>query len=123
MKKIYLAILLVASISGCGGGSSSPTSETPKTVLIARTPAQLRWDDAVNYCKAITIGGKTGWRLPTQPELSAYAKTGTELDGGAIWSSTQAQPTYHYWVSLNNTTGTATAGADYSYFYVRCAHD
>lgn len=84
---------------------------------------QLRWSDADIYCRTTTLSGQTGWRLPTQEELTAYAKMGADIGGGAAWSSTPAQPTFHYYVSLNSTTGTAFAAEDTSYFHVRCAHD
>lgn len=123
MKKLSL-VLLALVLSACGGGgSSTPTTPTTKTVLIVRTPAQLRWADADAYCKALSVSGQTGWRLPTQPELSAYAQGGTDIGSGAVWSSSEAGATMHYYVSLNSTTGSAFAASDASYFYVRCAHD
>jgi hypothetical protein len=110
------------SCGGGGGGNSGP-----HTVSIARTPAQLKWADANSYCAGNSFNGQSGWRLPTQPELTAYAQTGQDdvdgKGGGEAWSSAAAQPTYHYAVNLNLISGTAEAYADVSYLYVRCAHD
>jgi|SRR6185437_13114645 len=123
--KTFILLLSVA-LSACGGGSSGGTSGT-HSVSIARTPAQLNWSDANTYCTTNAFSGETGWRLPTQPELTAYAQTGNDTadgkGGGEAWSSTVAQPTYHYAVNLNDVSGTAQAYADTSYLYVRCAHD
>lgn len=116
---------ICVTLLGCGGGGGA--NDGPHTINIARTPAQLKWADADAYCRNTTLAGQTSWRLPTQPELTAYAKTGADIadgkGGGAAWSSTPAQPTFHYYVSLNSTNGTAVAGDDNSFFYVRCAHD
>lgn len=122
VKTVVFGILAIAGLNGCGGGGGSDT-HAAQSISIVRTPAQLKWADADSYCRTTTFSNKTGWRLPTQPELSAYAQMGTETGGGAVWSSTEAQPTFHLYVSLNSTTGTATAAADTSFFYVRCAHD
>lgn len=121
MKKL-IAICCVTFLYGCGGSSGSSTPAAVK-VSIARTPAQLKWTDADTYCKTITISGKTGWRLPTQGELAAYAQGGTDSGGGAVWTSQVANPSYHYYISLNAMTGEATAASDTNLFYVRCAHD
>ena len=114
-----LAALLI--LSGCGGGGDGS-----HTVDIVRTPAQLRWADADVYCRGTKFLDQGGWRLPTIEELSAYAKTGNDIadgkGGGAVWSSTEAAPTSHYWVSLNSKNGTAYVGVDTNYYYVRCAH-
>ena len=118
-KLIYIAIISAFVLAGCGGGSAEPNH----IVNIVRTPAQLSWVNADIYCSSNAFAGQSGWRLPTQSELIAYAKSGADNGGGGVWSSTPAQPTYHYWVTLNGTSGAATAGADYSFFYVRCAHD
>lgn len=121
VKTAALGILAIAVLTGCGGGGSD--AQVAQPLSIVRTPVQMKWADADNYCRTTTFSNKTGWRLPTQPELSAYAQMGTEIGGGAVWSSTAAQATFHLYVSLNGTTGTATAAADTSLFYVRCAHD
>lgn len=33
------------------------------------------WDEAVNYCESVNIGGKKGWRLPTRDELISVLDT------------------------------------------------
>lgn len=123
MSKALIMAVAVSCVSGCGGGSGGDSVSGTHTVNIVRTPAQLRWTDADAYCRNTAILGQSGWRLPTLNEITAYAKSGADLNGGAAWSSTQAQPSFHYYVSLNNTNGTALTAEDISYFAVRCAHD
>lgn len=57
----------------------------------------LTWDNANSFCANTTIYGQTGWRLPTQPELSALhaafqnnlsALTSQQWMLGNTWSST-----------------------------------
>jgi len=104
------------SLVSVDGVSATPVALTWSPFL----KQTYRWSDANTYCTTSSINGQTGWRLPTQPELTALAQSGTRLNEGGVWTSTPAQPTYHYRISLNGTTGTADAYADYSYLYVLC---
>ena len=58
------------------------------------------WQDAINYCRTLNIGGRIGWRLPTVEELSSLVDA-SEFDpalpaghpfenvqSNAYWSST-----------------------------------
>lgn len=36
---------------------------------------KVSWEEAVNYCENMDLGGKTGWRLPTRDELIALLDT------------------------------------------------
>ena len=57
------------------------------------------WQDAINYCRNLNIGGRIGWRLPTVEELSSLVDesqsnpalpTGHPFDNvrsGNYWSS------------------------------------
>lgn len=63
------------------------------------------WSTANGYCTATTINGQTGWRLPTQSELSALYDSGL-ADGAPswiadfTWSSTGNGSGQHYYVNL-----------------------
>ena len=49
------------------------------------------WDVANNLCQASRVGGRTGWRLPTQGELNTLFNQRTTIDGfsgATYWSST-----------------------------------
>ncbi len=51
------------------------------------------WANANSYCIATTINGSTGWRLPTETELSDLHTSGAMKDHGwelaRTWSSTE----------------------------------
>jgi hypothetical protein len=81
------AILFVAVIGlpGCGSSNSGPadggadagmdgglTWLDPSTNFVWQKwpPAEAKsWQSAVDYCTGLTLGGMTGWRLPTISEL------------------------------------------------------
>jgi Protein of unknown function (DUF1566)/TPR repeat len=47
--------------------------------------AAMTWDDAGAYCSSLTLGGFSGWRLPTIPEMRSeeylYPVTNTDKNG------------------------------------------
>jgi formylglycine-generating enzyme required for sulfatase activity len=52
------------------------------------------WNDATEYCRALSLGGHTDWRLPSIEELEALrdaspdaAETPIQLDSCCLWSS------------------------------------
>jgi len=64
------------------------------------------WNTANTYCTTATINGQTGWRLPTQPELSALYASGAIVAGLGwtkvlTWSSTSYEPGTHSVVDLD----------------------
>jgi len=66
---------------------------------------QYTYASAVSLC-AGSISGLTGWRLPTQPELSALYTSGAMNGQGwtlyTTWSSTPGTPGSQYGVGLDN---------------------
>ena len=66
-----------------------------------------------------TINGQTGWRLPTQTELSAlYASGAMNGQGWTLdytWSSTPNGPGAHFTVSLDDVHVLGNKDADVSY--------
>jgi hypothetical protein len=66
----------------------------------------LDWTQANTFCTTTVINGQTGWRLPTQPELSAlYTSNAMNGQGWTLsgtWSSTPIGVGYHYIVGLSN---------------------
>jgi hypothetical protein len=84
------------------------------------------WANAVAYCTNTTINGVTGWRMPTQSELSAlyaaYPSNSSVLTGqgwtlASTWSSTVSVGG-HYEVGLDG--GGVFAGVDTNVHYVSC---
>ena len=52
-----------------------------------KNPKALNYDDAKLYCFALTIDGKTGWRLPTIDELKEIYSV-KQMYRTFYWSST-----------------------------------
>ena len=63
------------------------------------------WTNANAYCTNTTINGQTGWRLPTQSELSVLYTSGAMKGQGwtlyVTWSSEVYSADYHYYVDLD----------------------
>jgi hypothetical protein len=100
-----------------GGMSDTFTTTTPSGGYVSQggllwMPTRTgSWSEANTYCTTSNINGQTGWRLPTQPELSALYSSGlSENQGWAhdywfyIWSSTlyDSSGPYYYYVALKN---------------------
>ncbi len=52
---------------------------------------EYRWADAVDYCQALNLAGKTDWRLPNKEELASSHRLAFEfphLADSYYWSST-----------------------------------
>lgn len=75
------------------------------------------WLNAVAWCPTATINGMTGWRMPTQPELSAFwaAKGAAYLasagwTSGTVWTSTPFNS--NAWLMVAMGDGSLTYGTD-----------
>lgn len=67
------------------------------------------WNQANDYCRNLTLGGRSGWRLPTIAELAGvfdqakdgqqglHAKGGIRLSWPGVWSSTQGNNAEEKW--------------------------
>jgi hypothetical protein len=79
------------------------------------------WSDANSFCTTTTINGTTGWRLPTEFELTdLYASAAMSGQGWTLaktWSST-VSGTAHLAVDLSN--GVPTPQMDSNGAYVTC---
>lgn len=53
------------------------------------TEIQANWDDARLYCFSLNIDGKTGWRLPTDEELTEIYQSPNDFVKDGYWSSTE----------------------------------
>jgi hypothetical protein len=112
--------ILTASVrfEGVMGGSAVLDKETG--LVWARyaniASGTKTWEDAMEYCRNLNIGGRIGWRLPTVEELSSLVdetESSPALPDGHpfiavqssyYWSSTtHASETYDAWaVSMSN---------------------
>ncbi|BBD07454.1 DUF1566 domain-containing protein [Desulfovibrio ferrophilus] len=69
----------------------------------------LNWQDALNYCEALNLGGKSDWRLPNAKELQSivdYSRSPTATKSAAIdpaFSVSKIES--YYWTSTTHLDG------------------
>jgi hypothetical protein len=99
--------------TGSGGSATQSATVTVTGAYVAQggltwMPVSfwMSWYSANNYCLSFNGLGKSGWRLPTNNELSALYASGAMNGQGWIldetWSSTSDGGGYNYSVYLNN---------------------
>jgi hypothetical protein len=97
-----------------GGLTWMPISSTSPTVM--------NWTTANTYCTTTVIDGLTGWRLPTQPELSALSTSGAMNGLGwtlyVTWSSTPDGSGGY--IGVNLATGRSSSYSGSGTFYATC---
>ena len=141
-NRFLLTTALVAMLVAACGGAGVPTgfiqqpigggvvlTWTPNTIGGWNGQGDTDWNTADTYCRTTTINGQTGWRLPTQFELSSLYDSGL-LAGkpgwtlNYTWSSTPDEPGVHpgsgiyHGVSLSS--GIVGWFYDTEYVYVSC---
>ena len=96
-----------------------------KTKLIWQKwePGEMNWQEAVDYCRGLSIDGKRGWRLPDRLELESALKIKHRFPNAAI---------SYYWSSSSNIANSKIAWCVYfgkpyvgyydksGYTFVRC---
>jgi len=60
----------------------TPTWKDPKTGLEwqCESPGEMTWDEALEYAKSLSLGGKDDWRIPTVLELDTLLDRKTLFD-------------------------------------------
>jgi hypothetical protein len=76
------------------------------------------WLNARDYCTNTTINGLTGWRLPTQAELSALQASGAMNGQGWTLGATFSDTTIAIVLFVN--LGDGSTGYDWNNHYVSC---
>lgn len=112
------------------------TWQDPKTGLEWQyeTPGEMTWNEALEYAKSLSLGGKNDWRLPTAAELETlldrsilYDKLRPIMreevpfrDTLSYWSSTTfARDTYSAWIVMFDGAYVLSYYKSNSY-HVRC---
>jgi hypothetical protein len=107
-------------------------------------------EDAINYCKNLTLDGVSGWRLPNINELYTLAdithydpaidstfenrlsigenNTNEHYRAANFWSSTYFgpntdNPNIHYYRTFNERDGASHRCRSYMGMHVRCVRD
>jgi hypothetical protein len=111
---------LTVTAAGTATGATVVTSGSLQWMGVSSVDT---WTKARDFCTG-TIEGTTGWRQPTQAELTDLQKSGAIAGHGwtlgATWSSTagKAASTNHVVVDLSS--GTAVERSDTDSAYVSC---
>jgi hypothetical protein len=121
----------------------APPSPTPRVRidaeltedgLIAAPSIHLMWtpdaagafsyEDAVGYCRALELGGRDGWRLPTASELvellAADIVPASPGRGGSLWTSSPAE---HRGVITIDTTDWRQSWSETGLGHVICVRE
>ena len=136
MKRIFLTVLALSSLTGCGDSDSDSTSSIPGFI-----DTNLTWQDeysseqntltqAKYYCQNLE-SGDFGWRLPTIDELSGLYNIRDDLkmyERNFYWSSTYAGENNYYGASnykgVDFSDGRNTLATDHRHHhYIRCVRD
>ena len=81
MKKIiFLTVFVLFTLVACD--DSLQWSE--------KAPNEMKWKDALNYCKNLNEGGHNDWRLPNIDELRTLIKAPGTISGGKCQISEKA---------------------------------
>ena len=111
MKKILLIMI------GLSVGLMADFTRDANTAIVTDSVTGLQWQDdttpskswqgAIDYCEALTLGGKSDWRLPNINEL-------TSLVDDTVYDPSISNVFQHtisnlYWSSTTNAGGTSTA--------------
>ncbi|HMK49858.1 MAG TPA: DUF1566 domain-containing protein [Thermodesulfovibrionales bacterium] len=90
------------------------------------------WDQAMQYCVSLSLGGYSGWRLPSKRELHSIVNYGIATPGPTINNIFINTKANYYWSSTQQAYDPATAWAVSFYagyvfynsrnlnYYVRC---
>jgi len=144
MKKSTLSLLLLIGISSfllAGNFSRDNIKEVVTDNVtgliwqddVAAKTVTKTWEDAIDYCEALTLGGYTDWHLPNYNEL--YSIGDRSRYNPSIDSTFQNVVSDYYWSSTTIARDISSAwgvyfdtGYDFmsgktNTYYVRCVRD
>jgi len=104
MKKSILSLLLIVSIS-CADFIRDNANNIVTDIFTnlqwqddaAVTSTIKNWQDAIDYCETLSLGGHSDWHLPSKNELQSIIDS--SMHNPAISSVFQNRSSYYYWSS------------------------
>jgi len=142
MRRIPLSMIALSAMAMADFSRSSEGIVTDNTTKLqwqddysdnGGSVKGAKWEDAIDYCEALTLGGYDDWRLPNFNEL--YSITDHSKNYPAIDTTFQAIVSRTYWSSTTVVGRESEAWGvyfDYGHgywvrksdsFYVRCVRD
>jgi hypothetical protein len=90
--------------------NTNGTVTDPSTGLMwqQESAGPMSWEEALNYCEGLTLGGYNDWRLPNINELQSlvdYTIYGPAIDTTAFPDTMSS----NYWSSTTHAYGTSSA--------------
>ena len=126
---IGLSSLMMATVLSSGGVATDSVTNLQWQDDDASIATSKSWTDAIAYCEALELGGKTDWRLPNKNELISivdYTKSSevflngfTKVSNSRFWSSTTYADDDSAW-HVGFGDGRANVDSKYYGYSVRC---
>jgi len=121
MKKLMIVMIGWSLFLEAGfyrNGSTNIVSDT-KTLLQWQDNinVQYTWNDAIDYCRDLALGGHNDWRLPNINELSTlvdYTKASPSMSNVFAYNKSEG-----YWSSTSNVNNNTTYSEAWGvYFFI-----
>ncbi|NPA66249.1 MAG: DUF1566 domain-containing protein [Epsilonproteobacteria bacterium] len=144
MKKEIVGFLLVLGLSSILFAGDFIRDDTKEVVVDTRTnlmwqddndaaTVTKRWEDAIDYCEALTLGGYSDWHLPNHNEILGLVditRVGPAIDStfqnfvnDEYWSSTTKPGSSSYAFVVDFYNGGDDWVSKTRDYYIRCVRD
>jgi len=104
---IGLSVSLMADFTRDGTTGIVTDSVTGLQWQDDATPSMMTWQDAIDYCEALSLGGNNDWRLPNMNELTSLVDD--TVYNPSISNVFQHTVSSDYWSSTTIAGGTSYA--------------